>query len=143
MESSLSKLIALTLQFPKLNVFWSCSLNATIEVFNDLKLNKSEPDPEQAASIGVELLMQDAETRLNSSDLVKKTNSSSFYQKLYNFAPVELLQKMPGLDGPSHRYALRGTPSLKTLSDLSLETLSSILGNNSRASLLFEFMNRE
>ncbi|KIM73439.1 hypothetical protein PILCRDRAFT_829181, partial [Piloderma croceum F 1598] len=48
------KLVLLGLSFPRVRIIWSSSPFATAEIFNDLKLNNSEPDPSQAIAIGAE-----------------------------------------------------------------------------------------
>lgn len=47
-----SKLVLLTLHFPRLRLLWSRSLHATADLFRTLKEGRDEPDPVLAASIG-------------------------------------------------------------------------------------------
>ncbi|TDL16378.1 hypothetical protein BD410DRAFT_623541 [Rickenella mellea] len=49
-----SKLVLLTLTFPRLRIMWSSSPYASAEIFNDLKLNNTDPDPAQAVAIGAD-----------------------------------------------------------------------------------------
>jgi DNA excision repair protein ERCC-4 len=47
-----SKLVLLTLHFPRLRIIWSRSLHATADIFRALKSNQDEPDPAVAALLG-------------------------------------------------------------------------------------------
>ena len=47
-----SKLVLLTLHFPRLRLLWSRSLHATADLFRTLKEGRDEPDAVLAASIG-------------------------------------------------------------------------------------------
>ncbi len=47
-----SKLVLLTLHFPRLRIIWSRSLHATADLFRALKANQDEPDPAAAALVG-------------------------------------------------------------------------------------------
>ncbi|EKM77091.1 hypothetical protein AGABI1DRAFT_122321 [Agaricus bisporus var. burnettii JB137-S8] len=49
-----SKLVLLTLSFPRLRTIWSQSPYATAEIFKDLKSNQPEPDPIKAITIGAD-----------------------------------------------------------------------------------------
>lgn len=48
-----SKLVLLTLAFPRLKVIWSSSPYQTAEIFNELKKQQEEPDPIQAVQVGL------------------------------------------------------------------------------------------
>ncbi len=47
-----SKLVLLTLHFPRLRLLWSRSLHATADLFRALKEGRDEPDALAAAAIG-------------------------------------------------------------------------------------------
>jgi len=49
-----SKLVLLTLSFPRLRIIWSSSPHATTDIFMDLKKNQSEPDQIKAIVTGAE-----------------------------------------------------------------------------------------
>src|SRR6266545_7309276 len=49
-----SKIILLTLTFPRLRIIWSSSPYATSDIFNDLKANNPEPEPMKAITIGAD-----------------------------------------------------------------------------------------
>ncbi|THH30533.1 hypothetical protein EUX98_g3669 [Antrodiella citrinella] len=49
-----SKLVLLTLTFPRVRIIWSSSSYATAEIFKDLKTHHPEPDPTKAVVVGAE-----------------------------------------------------------------------------------------
>src|SRR5271169_236086 len=49
-----SKLVLLTLSFPRLKIIWSSSPYFTAAVFEELKKNHEEPDPFTAVKIGLD-----------------------------------------------------------------------------------------
>ncbi|CEG82463.1 Putative Importin subunit alpha [Rhizopus microsporus] len=78
-----SKLVVLTLAFPKLRIIWSPSPHETATIFEDLKSNQEEPNMEKAASIGAEE-GEDGET-------------------VYNMTPQDILRSMPGVNSKNYK----------------------------------------
>lgn len=60
-----SKLVLLTLAFPRLKVIWSSSPYQTAEIFDELKKQQEEPDPIQAVQIGLGVGEDPAEQSFN------------------------------------------------------------------------------
>jgi DNA excision repair protein ERCC-4 len=56
-QSTLSKLVLLTLHFPSLRVLWCPSPHATVDLFLELKRGYAQPDPSQALSVGQDSLL--------------------------------------------------------------------------------------
>ena len=109
----LGKLSLLVLHFPKLRLMWSPSPRFTAEVFTKLKEGRYQPDPKAAAQIDAE----DLDTEAASG----KAHSNS--------AALEVLRKLPGVT-PRNMHALaRKAGTLAGILDLSLETLSELVGN--------------
>jgi DNA excision repair protein ERCC-4 len=102
------KLVLLTLTFPRLRIIWSSSPYATAEIFNDLKLHNSEPDPSKAIAVGAE---DDAEVGAG-----------------VNLAAEELLRSLPGITAKNARYVMGKVSSVKELCTLQLEQVQDILG---------------
>lgn len=75
-----SKLVLLTLSFPRLKIIWSSSPYFTAEVFEELKKNHEEPDPFTAVKIGLD-------------------PSETPGTRIYNQAPQEFLRSVPGVTG--------------------------------------------
>ncbi|KAF2116586.1 DNA repair endonuclease XPF [Lophiotrema nucula] len=58
-----SKIVMLTLAFPRLKIIWSSSPYQTAEIFNELKKSQDEPDPLKAVQLGLDPEMQGDELR--------------------------------------------------------------------------------
>eukprot|EP00794_Sanderia_malayensis_P007973 gene7973-8832_t len=119
-----SKLALLTLHFPKLRIIWTQSPYATAEIFEDLKSNYPDPDPEIAMSIGLD---------------VEEVAASL----MYSIAPQDFIQKMPGINSKNYRYILNKVKDISELTRLSEDKLTEILGNAKCAKLLYEFIHKE
>src|SRR5438046_1424777 len=79
-----SKLVLLTLAFPRLKIIWSSSPYQTAEIFEELKKNQEEPDPIKAVSVGL-------------ADGEEPTDQT------FNQTPLEMLQAVPGVSAKSAR----------------------------------------
>ncbi|EME48529.1 hypothetical protein DOTSEDRAFT_162102 [Dothistroma septosporum NZE10] len=75
-----SKLVLLTLAFPKLRIIWSSSPYQTAEIFEELKKQQPEPDPIKAVQLGLE----------NGEDPETRTFSQT---------PQDMLRCVPGVTG--------------------------------------------
>lgn len=73
-----SKLVLLTLAFPRLRIIWSSSPYQTAEIFEELKKQQDEPDPIKAVQAGLE----------DGEDPESKT---------FNQTPQEMLRAVPGV----------------------------------------------
>jgi DNA excision repair protein ERCC-4 len=73
-----SKLVLLTLAFPRLRIIWSSSPYQTAEIFEELKKQQDEPDPVKAVMLGLED-GEDPET------------------KTFNQTPQDMLRAVPGV----------------------------------------------
>lgn len=76
-----SKIVLLALTFQRLRIIWSSSPYATADIFADLKLNRDEPDPAQAASIGTDNV----------------SNGKDEAEATVNQTPQEMLRSLPGI----------------------------------------------
>jgi DNA excision repair protein ERCC-4 len=77
-----SKLVLLTITFPRLRIIWSSSPYATSDIFEDLKINRDEPDAATAGSIGA----------TEAGDRPGEEREATVNQ-----TPQELLRSMPGV----------------------------------------------
>ncbi|XP_077172572.1 DNA repair endonuclease XPF [Paroedura picta] len=116
-----SKLVLLTLHFPRLRLLWCPSPYATAELFEELKQNRLQPDPSAAAAITA-----DSES-LPESDK-------------YNPGPQDFLLKMPGVNAKNCQAIMNHVKSLAELITLSQDKLAELLGNAGNAKLLYEFI---
>lgn len=123
-QSVTSKLVLLTLHFPALRILWCHSPNATAELFEELKQGQAEPDASTAVVIGQDTL-----------DQIKNTT--------YSAAAQDFLLKLPGINTKNYRRLMEKVKDLQELCSLSRESLSTILGNDSNASLLWTFLHSQ
>ncbi|XP_030852545.1 DNA repair endonuclease XPF [Strongylocentrotus purpuratus] len=128
-----SKLTLLTLHFPKLRILWCPSPHATAELFEELKIGRSEPDAAIAASITVE-----EEGAGEGGD-----ESSPLTKQMYNHAPYDMLLKLPGINIKNCWRIMRNLTDLTELVSLSQERLGEILAHQGNAKFLWEFLHKE
>ncbi|KAL6299457.1 hypothetical protein BKA93DRAFT_819892 [Sparassis latifolia] len=103
-----SKIVLLTLTFPRVRIIWSSSPYATAEVFKDLKANNPEPDPAKAIVIGAEE-DGDAGTGVNT-------------------AAEELLRTFPGITAKNLKHVMNSVSSVRELCELDSPAVQEILG---------------
>lgn len=115
------KIAMLTLAFPRLRTIWSSSPHATAEIFNDLKLNNPEPDPERAVLLGAE----------DNPDVGGGANA----------AAEELLRPLPGITDKNVKHVMGKVLSVRALCQLELSQVQEIIGVDP-GKLCHEFMHR-
>jgi DNA excision repair protein ERCC-4 len=111
----------LTLAFPRLRIIWSSSPYATAEIFNDLKSNNPEPDPERAVLLGAE----------DNPDVSGGANA----------AAEELLRSLPGITDKNVKHVMSKVPSIRAFCQLELPQVQEIIGVGP-GKLCYEFMHR-
>ena len=107
-QSVQSRLVLLTLAFPRLRIIWSSSPHATALIFADLKSNNFEPDPTTAITIGTE-----------DGDAVESGE---------NAAAEDLLRSLPGVGTKNYRYVMGKVGSVRELCELDLAGIQELLG---------------
>ena len=115
------KIVMLTLAFPRLRIIWSSSPYTTAEIFNDLKLNNPEPDPERAVLLGAE----------DNPDVGGGANA----------AAEELLRSLPGITDKNFKHVMSKVPSVGAFCRLELPRVQEIIGVGP-GKLCYEFMHR-
>jgi DNA excision repair protein ERCC-4 len=108
-----SKLVLLTLHFPRLRIIWSSSPWATVDIFRDLKLNHPEPDVGEAINAG------------SDEDAVDAVGGGG---GLYNTGPLEMLRSLPGVTSRNWKLVVSRVGSVKELMDLEDELVRDVLG---------------
>lgn len=116
-----SKIVLLTLHFPRLRIIWSSSPYATADIFNDLKADSREPDLARAIAIGAEEDLRDGEG--------------------VNAAGEELLRCLPGITAKNVKYVKSKLKNIRQLCEMSKEEVQDILGVEP-GSLCWEFIHR-
>jgi len=122
-----SKLQLLTLHFPKLKLVWSPSPYATAQLFEELKQGREEPNPAEAAAVGMEISSEQQDT-----DMLEK----------WNTAVHDLVTKLPGVTTKNQHSLLIKGQSLDHLISLSKDELMKIMNNSGEAQDLFDGMHK-
>ena len=104
-----SKLVLLTLSFPRLKIIWSSSPYFTAEVFEELKKNHEEPDPFTAVKVGLD-------------------PSETPGVKLYNQAPQEFLRSIPGVTAKNIFNLILEWENIQAISQASEARLMEVVG---------------
>ncbi|RPD58723.1 hypothetical protein L226DRAFT_617201 [Lentinus tigrinus ALCF2SS1-7] len=107
-QSIQSKLVLLTLTFPRVRIIWSSSPYATAEIFNDLKTLSAQPDPAKAVLVGAE---EDPEAGAG-----------------VNAAAEELLRSLPGITAKNVKHVMSRVQSVRELCELEMKDVQEILG---------------
>ncbi|KAG6373235.1 hypothetical protein JVT61DRAFT_6861 [Boletus reticuloceps] len=116
-----SKIVLLTLHFPRVRIIWSSSPYATTDIFSDLKAHNPEPDPSRAIAIGAE---EDPNVGAG-----------------VNAAAEELLGCIPGVTAKNVKYVMSKVRSVRELCALGREEVQGILGVEP-GKVCWEFMHR-
>lgn len=107
-QSIQTRLVILTLAFPRLRIIWSSSPHATAAIFADLKANNSEPEPAKA--------------------LAKGTDEGSEEGNGENATAEEVLRSLPGIGTKNYRYVMGKVGSIRELCELDLKAIQLLLG---------------
>ncbi|KAI1787127.1 hypothetical protein LXA43DRAFT_1064555 [Ganoderma leucocontextum] len=107
-QSVQSKLVLLTLTFPRVRILWSSSPYATAEIFNDLKAHAAQPDPAKAIHVGAE---DDSEAGAG-----------------VNAAAEELLRSLPGVTANNVKHVMNRVKSVRELCELEMKDVQELLG---------------
>jgi DNA excision repair protein ERCC-4 len=120
-----SKLVILTLAFPRLGIIWSSSPYQTAEIFTELKKNEDEPDPVKAAGIGA------AEFGVGDGETVRA----------FNTIPMDMLREVPGVTDKNAYVISAEVESLTQLANISEDDLAKLIGREA-ARQVHRFFNR-
>ena len=117
-----SRLVLLTLAFPRLKVIWSSSPYQTAEIFEELKKNQDEPDPFKAVQIGL--------------NLGEDPNDQSFNQ-----TPHDMLRAVPGITAKNINRVTLEVENILEVSNLDEEVLDVMIGKEAGRQV-HRFLNR-
>ncbi|KAG9236071.1 hypothetical protein BJ875DRAFT_245641 [Amylocarpus encephaloides] len=104
-----SKLVLLTLAFPKLRIIWSSSPFQTAEIFESLKAQEMEPDPIAAVRVGLQ-------------------GGQMADEQAFNREPQDMLRVIPGVTGKNINNLVHRVGSLKDVANASVEELEPLIG---------------
>ncbi|KFA77334.1 hypothetical protein S40288_04360 [Stachybotrys chartarum IBT 40288] len=117
-----SKLVLLTLAFPKLRIIWSSSPYQTAEIFESLKTQQEEPDPIAAVRAGLDKDM--------------KAEDQAFNQE-----PQEMLGVVPGITPQNIKNIVLEAENIREVANMSKEELEPKVGKVAARSI-YGFFNR-
>lgn len=104
-----SKIVLLTLAFPKLRIIWSSSPYETAEIFERLKAQEQEPDPIAAVRAGLD---KDAPAG----------------EQTFNAEPQEMLAAVPGVTQKNIANIALETENIKEVANMTVEELEPLVG---------------
>lgn len=104
-----SKLVLLTLAFPKLRIIWSSSPYQTAEIFESLKTQEEEPDPIAAVQAGLDKDM--------------KVEDQAF-----NREPQDMLAVVPGVTPQNIKNIVLETENIKEVANMTAQELEPMVG---------------
>jgi DNA excision repair protein ERCC-4 len=117
-----SKLVLLTLAFPRLRIIWSSSPYQTAEIFESLKTQQEEPDPLTAVRIGL--------------DSTEKAEDQAF-----NREPQDMLRVVPGITAKNLKNLVLDAGSLREVANMTEAELAPTIGKEAGRQVL-RFFNK-
>jgi len=109
-----SKIVLLTLAFPKLRVIWSSSPYETAEIFERLKAQEDEPDPIAAVRAGL--------------DREGDGEDGDAQAGVFNALPQEMLAAVPGVTQKNIMSLARQTENVKEVANMTVAELDPLVG---------------
>lgn len=104
-----SKIVLLTLAFPKLRIIWSSSPYQTAEIFESLKAQEEEPDPIAAVRAG-----------LDKNEVAE--------EQPFNQQPEEMLMHVPGVTSKNIKNLTLETDNIRDVANMSTQDLAPLVG---------------
>ncbi|KAK0729780.1 hypothetical protein B0H67DRAFT_596102 [Lasiosphaeris hirsuta] len=118
-----SKMVLLTLAFPKLRIIWSSSPYETAEIFERLKAQEDEPDPIAAVRAGLD------------KDALAE-------EQVFNAEPGEMLAAVPGVTPKNAVLLTLETENIKEVANMTVVELAPLVGKEA-AGKVFGFFNKD
>lgn len=106
-----SKLVLLTLAFPKMRIIWSSSPYQTAEIFESLKAQEHEPDPIAAVRAGL-----DRDTQVE--------------DQAFNQEPQEMLAIVPGVTPQNIKNIVLEAENIREVANMSVGDLEPLVGKS-------------
>lgn len=117
-----SKIVLLTLAFPKLRIIWSSSPYQTAEIFESLKAQEDEPDPIAAVRAGLD------------KDMMAEDQA-------FNQEPQDMLAIVPGVTPQNIKNIVLETENLREVANMSEKDLEPLVGKTAGRQI-HDFFNR-
>ena len=110
-----SKIVLLTITFPKLRIIWSSSPYQTVDIFRELKENRDEPDAGKAVRVGAD--------EVAGGVAAEGTGEAGF-----STAPQDILRNLPGITTKNYRYVMSKVDNIEALCGMELKELQELIG---------------
>lgn len=107
-----SKLVLLTLAFPRLKIIWSPEPNETAKIFEELKKQQHEPDPMRAVEIGLEA-------------------GETAEQQTFSQVPQDMLRVLPGITTKNMSRVTLEVENMMQLANMEEEEMEPLVGRES------------
>ncbi|KAL2210331.1 DNA repair endonuclease XPF [Sarocladium strictum] len=104
-----SKLVLLTLAFPRLRIIWSSSPYQTAEIFESLKAQEDEPDPIAAVRAGLE-------------------GDARAEDQAFNQGPQDMLAAVPGITPQNVKNIALEAENVREVANMSVADLDPLVG---------------
>ncbi|KAK4162052.1 hypothetical protein QBC43DRAFT_322799 [Cladorrhinum sp. PSN259] len=117
-----SKIVLLTLAFPKLRIVWSSSPYETAEIFERMKSQEAEPDPIAAVNAGLD---KDSES----------TGTGTSEQAVINSEPGEMLACVPGVTPKNIANLTLEMENIREVANASIGELEKLVGKEAAAKI--------
>lgn len=117
-----SKLVLLTLSFPRLRIIWSSSPFQTAEIFATLKTNHDEPDPLFAVKVGLDPGVQVGE-------------------EYFHRETQDMLRTVPGVTAKNIKNLVLDARDVREVANMSVEELEPAVGRE-KGRMIHRFFNR-
>ncbi|KAL8777134.1 MAG: hypothetical protein Q9213_007994 [Squamulea squamosa] len=118
-----SKIVLLTIAFPRLKIIWSSSPYQTAEIFAELKNKQDEPDPVKAVQIGLGM------------------GEDPYEQQSFNTTPQDMLRAVPGVTAKNMMRLILKVGDLREVSNLGEDELDEMIGKEAGRQV-YRFFNR-
>ena len=118
-----SKIVLLTLAFPRLKIIWSSSPYQTAEIFTELKNKQEEPDPIKAVQIGLGM------------------GEDPYEQQSFNTQPQDMLRCVPGVTAKNLMRLVLEVGDLREASNMGEGELDVLVGKEAGRQI-YRFFNK-
>ena len=122
-DSICSKIVVLTMHFPKLRMLWSRSPHETLKIFKALKTNHEEVDVDRATEVGSNESL-DALLGISSNP----TEMEDDEVEEVNETARDMLLRLPGINVHNARKVMNGCDTIADIAEMSREQLRVLLG---------------
>lgn len=132
-----SKIVLLTLAFPKLRIIWSSSPYETAEIFERLKTLEEEPDPIAAVRAG----LGEGENPEDGVNEGKGTMNSGSVS-MFNVEAQEMLGKVPGVTPKNIGNIMAEAENVREVANMEVQELGKMVGREAAVKIV-EFFKKD